>query len=236
LPSNAHRPSHAASPQNGTGRPDAATRPVPRGLGHDAVSRQLRGRPPVPNQQGLARRNPAGLQPNHGRTISPTRGQKLGHLADQLPPAGAPGIDPHRAAYRQRLAEIDHIRDEALRRGDLARLEDADRMEREVRARYGDERNIFARTTPPDVAQPVGPGYGRLTAEQARTLGREFGQANAERHRTGQPLPPLVPPDPAMPIGPGYGRLTGGRPRPAEPLPPPDAPPPVDPQPAPPTP
>ncbi|MEX0714768.1 MAG: hypothetical protein WD278_20700, partial [Pirellulales bacterium] len=102
--------------------------------------------------------------------------------------------DPRGADVRHRLAQIDRMRDEALVTGNSQLLDRADRLEAEVHAGgqftpgYGQLTAAQARgeevVLPPDGV--YGPGYGLLTAEEARTLGRDFGQRTAEAARARQ--------------------------------------------------
>jgi hypothetical protein len=79
------------------------------------------------------------------------------------------------------------MRDEALVTGNSQLLDRADHLEAEVHAGerflpgYGRLTAAQARgeevVLPPDGV--YGPGYGRLTAEEARSLGRDFGQRTA---------------------------------------------------------
>ena len=97
--------------------------------------------------------------------------------------------DPHRLALRQRLALIDRMRDEALQRQDWEALGRADHMERQLRHRFGlSQGNGIPMLPLPNgdgIEQPdfIGPGYGRLTAQDAQRYGEEFGQRVAQMAR-----------------------------------------------------
>jgi hypothetical protein len=102
--------------------------------------------------------------------------------------------DPLGADVRHRLAQIDRMRDEALVTGNSQLLDRADRLEAEVHAggRFapGYGRLTAAQARGEEVVLlpdgVYGPGYGRLTAEEARSPGRDFGQRTAAAARARQ--------------------------------------------------
>jgi hypothetical protein len=137
-------------------------------------------------------------------------------------PIGPP-INPHDEALRRQLASIDRMRDEAVARGDARLLERADMLEQAARDRFarfensslnaaqtaGEGRDPRFATTTLELTEPLGPGFGRQTAMEARADGRAFGQRNAEIARQRQGNEPFANlPTFDEPVGPGYGRLT----------------------------
>jgi hypothetical protein len=126
-------------------------------------------------------------------------------LARQMFPGPRP--DPQQAGMRERLAAIDRMRDQALERGDVQALLEADRMEHQVRVHYNNGRADKPAAVQADATLEqqgfVGPGYGRMTAEEARTLGREFGQAVSQQRQSAAaseaPLLRRLPPTPDNP-------------------------------------
>ncbi len=93
--------------------------------------------------------------------------------------------DPQHLALRQRLALIDRMRDDALAREDVRALDQADQMERRIRERFEHARRNGVPFQPlpemntADNSNFVGPGYGPLTAGNAREPGNQFGEKTA---------------------------------------------------------
>ncbi len=134
-----------------------------------------------------------------------------------------PPINPHETSLRQQLASIDRMRDEAVTRGDARLLERADMLEQAARDRFAqfessglNQDHVAREGREPrftqsslEITEPLGPGFGRQTAMEARADGRAFGQRNAEIARARQGNEPFANlPTFDEPVGPGYGRLT----------------------------
>ena len=137
-------------------------------------------------------------------------------------PIGPP-INPHDEALRRQLASIDRMRDEAVARGDARLLERADMLEQAARDRFAqfessrlnqvqsarESREPRFSATTLELTEPLGPGFGRQSASEARGDGRTFGQNNSEIARQRQGNEPFANlPTFDEPVGPGYGRLT----------------------------
>ncbi len=225
------------SPQHGTGRLGMAG--TSRFMPAEAASHQMRSpanstRDRTRHQGDRRRQSERPQPPQHDQRQHDQRQQGQTQRGQQSIPLGTSfqRPDPNRQALRHELSNIDKMRDRAMQNGDRATLNRADRMEREVRQRYsnhrpGNARHELQNALPTESEMPafIGPGYGRQTAEQARTMGRDFGQTNANQFRQRQHEPANfqrpayapqremqtgMPIESEMPtfIGPGYGRQT----------------------------
>lgn len=170
-------------------------------------------------------------QPGWLPSAADSRRQSTGEPA--TPPFGpmVPSGSVAQQQLRRRLAELDRLRDEALERGDVRLLADIQREERLMRGQPETQSMPSAGPVAAHSAEEplmlYGPGNGLLTAAEARTYGRQFGQSVAEhsRQQLAWPQPPGAV-DPAtgqpLPWGPGFGRLTAHPWGEAQPLAPPD--------------
>ena len=180
-PSAVARPTitRTARPQFGTGRVGReSTRRVP------SIARLGRMFGRRQKEQALARRDT-----NRKPAISERPGR-------DLRPAGQFRGTPSDRILAKRLADIDHLRDVALRNGNVSLLDRADELERLARKQYarrtgGDSgsgitqasasRDADDRPTPP--VERLGRDFGRSTSETARLDGREFGATTSQQAR-----------------------------------------------------
>lgn len=186
------------SVQNGTGRLGQSA--IPGAVGRaNATARintqgTMRSQPQRPPQSQQRPQQAGNSNNQQNQRMADTRAAAQAGAQVAATPAEA-----RRQEFRRRMAEIDHQRDAALRVGDRRRLEECDRMEHEVRARFAAEETAAARANMPH--GPTNPGFGRQTAQEAHA--NSNGQASVHAN-TNYPPPPANRPG----FTPGYGRLT----------------------------